>query len=155
MTESKQLSGEERKWEDYTSYVCEGNIVRDAEYRDYQDGMGWCEFTLASTIRTTSTTYLTNFMRCEIFGKRAARMAKRLLKGQRVLCTGKIKIRQYEHKGESRYSTEFMVNTIRPLAKWGDPVEPESVVEGDSLVAALKDQFAATSVGDSDEIPFD
>lgn len=150
MTESKNLSGEERKFEDFSIYIVEGNLTRDAEYRAYSDDMGWAEFTLASTIRPTSKTFLTNFLRCEVAGKRAERMAKRLKKGQRVLCTGRIKIRQYEHKGEQRTVTEFMVNTIRPLAKWGDPIEPDAALEGDGLVAALKDQFAAEPVDDDD-----
>jgi single-strand DNA-binding protein len=146
LTEAKQYTHT-----DTNIVLIEGRLIKDAEYRVYQDETGWAEFCIATTIRTGKDTFNTSFIDCTLFGKRAGKLSKRLLKGTAVLVEGQLNIRKWMQQGQPRYKTELRVTEIKAIGKF--PQASEEVLSGQNLVDTLKDKFDA-DFGDESNLPF-
>ena len=102
-----------------------GNLTSDPELKFTPSGAAVANFTVASTPRTFDRQ--TNewkdgealFVRCDAWRQLAENVAESLQKGQRVVVTGALKIRNYERQDGSRgTSVEMTVDEIGPSLRF-------------------------------------
>ena len=102
-----------------------GNLTSDPELRYTQNGLAVANFTVASTPRTFDRGSGdwkdgdTLFLRCSVWREFAEHVAGSLLKGTRVIVTGRLTQRSYETKeGEKRTSFELEVDEVGPSLRY-------------------------------------
>lgn len=102
-----------------------GNLTSDPELRYTQAGLAVANFTIASTPKVFDRQ--TNewkdgdslFLRASVWKEYAEHVAGSLMKGSRVIVTGRLKQRSYETKeGEKRTSLEIEVDEIGPSLRY-------------------------------------
>lgn len=108
-----------------TTLTVVGNIAGDVELRFTPSGAAVANFTVASTPRSydkDSGKWKDGdslFLRCNIWRQAAENVAESLVKGTRVIVTGRLKQRSFETKeGEKRTVMELEVDEIGPSLKW-------------------------------------
>ncbi len=101
-----------------------GNLTADPELRFTQSGAGVTNFTVASTPRQfdkTSNEWKdgeTLFMRCSIWRDAAENVAESLVRGTRVIASGRLVQRSWEKDGERRTAVELQVEEVGPSLKY-------------------------------------
>jgi len=102
-----------------------GNLTDDPELKFTPSGAAVANFTVASTPRTFDRQ--TNewkdgdalFLRCAAWRNLAENVAESLTKGQRVIVTGALRVRQYERQdGSKGTSVEMNVEEVGPSLKF-------------------------------------
>lgn len=102
-----------------------GNLTADPELRFTPSGHAVANFTVASTPRTFDRA--TNewkdgealFMRCSIWREPAEHVAESLLRGSRIIVTGRLQQRSYEtREGEKRTVYEMQVDEVGPSLRY-------------------------------------
>jgi len=102
-----------------------GNLTDDPELKFTPSGAPVANFTVASTPRTFDRQ--TNewkdgdalFLRCAAWRQLAENVAESLTKGQRVIVTGALRVRQYERQdGSKGTSVEMNVDEVGPSLKF-------------------------------------
>lgn len=73
-----------------------GNVTRDAELRNTQDGESVLSFSLARNDRRTK---LATYVDCSVWGKLGKSLEPYVKKGQRIYCDGELGTR--EHNGKT------------------------------------------------------
>ena len=100
-----------------------GNLTGDPELRYTPSGHPVAAFTVASTPRTLNRQTRqwqngrTLFIRCSIWREYAENVAETLTKGMRVVVTGRLAVRSYEHNGQRRTSLEIQVDQTGPCPR--------------------------------------
>ncbi len=102
-----------------------GNITGDPELRFTPSGAAVANFTVASTPRQFDRQsnewkdQETLFMRCSVWREAAENIAESLVRGNRVVVTGRLKSRSYETKeGEKRTVVELEVDEVGPSLRY-------------------------------------
>ncbi|RTE47910.1 single-stranded DNA-binding protein [Actinobaculum sp. 352] len=101
-----------------------GNLTGDPELRFTQAGIPVANFTVASTPRTLNRQSNqweygeAMFVRCSVWREYGENVAETLTKGTRVIVTGKLTVRSYEHNGQQRTSLELAVDEIGPALRY-------------------------------------
>ncbi|MCF2705828.1 single-stranded DNA-binding protein [Arcanobacterium haemolyticum] len=101
-----------------------GNLTRDPELRYVGGGaIPVCSVDVACTPREKdqSGNWIDGtpmFVRCNVWCEYAENVAETLTKGMRVLATGRLSVRQYEHNGQQRTSLEMQVDEIGPSLRY-------------------------------------
>ena len=116
--------------------IIEGNLTRDVEMRATTNGTAVAGFTVAvnEKRRNQQTGKLDDapvFVKCSLFGIRAEKLSKYLLKGTKVTIDGKLRYSQWTKDDEKRHELSVIVDQLefsgsRPAK--GDaaaPQEPE------------------------------
>ena len=101
-----------------------GNLTGDPELRFTQTGTPVANFTVASTPKNLNRQ--TNqwedgeamFVRCSVWREHAENVAESLSKGMRVVVTGRMTVRSYEHNGQQRTSIELQVDEVGPSLRY-------------------------------------
>ena len=101
-----------------------GNLTGDPELRYVSSGTPVASFTVASTPRSLNRQ--TNqwedgeamFVRCSVWREYAENVAESLSKGMRVVVTGRMTVRSYEHNGQQRTSIELQVDEVGPSLRY-------------------------------------
>jgi single-strand DNA-binding protein len=102
-----------------------GNLTSDPELKFTPSGAAVANFTVASTPRTFDRQ--TNewkdgdplFIRCDAWRQMAENVAESLQKGQRVVVTGSLRVRNFERQdGSKGTSVEMNVDEVGPSLKW-------------------------------------
>ena len=102
-----------------------GNLTGDPELRFTPSGAAVANFTVASTPRTFDKQ--TNewkdgealFLNCSVWRQAAENVAESLVKGSRVIVSGRLKARSYEtREGEKRTVFEIDVDEIGPSLRY-------------------------------------
>ncbi|WP_067665657.1 single-stranded DNA-binding protein [Nocardia miyunensis] len=102
-----------------------GNLTADPELRFTPAGQGVANFTVAQTPRIFDRN--TNewrdgealFMRCNIWREAAENVAETLIRGSRVIVTGKLVSRTWQtREGEKRTTVELQVSDIGPSLRF-------------------------------------
>lgn len=101
-----------------------GNTTAPADLRFTSSGKPVASFTVASTPRTLNRQ--TNqwedgeamFVRCSAWEAHAENIAESLTKGMRVVVTGRMTVRSYEHNGQQRTSIEMQVDEVGPSLRY-------------------------------------
>lgn len=102
-----------------------GNLTADPELRFTASGAAVTNFTVASTPRTFNRTSgewedgQPLFLRCGLWRQPAENVAESLVKGARVILTGRLRQRSFETKaGEKRTVIELEVDEIGPSLRY-------------------------------------
>ena len=101
-----------------------GNLTGDPELRYVSSGTPVASFTVASTPRSLNRQ--TNqwedgeamFVRCSAWKDYAENVTESLAKGMRVVVTGRMTVRSYEHNGQQRTSIEMQVDEVGPSLRY-------------------------------------
>lgn len=108
-----------------TTITVIGNLTDDPELKFTASGAAVANFTVASTPRTfdKSTNEWkdgeANFFRCAAWRQLAENVAESLQKGQRVIVTGRLRIRNYERQdGSKGTSVEIDVDEVGPSVRF-------------------------------------
>jgi len=100
-------------------HIC-GHLGRDPEFKEYQAGKPMIILSVAVTEYYKGKEETTWF-KVKGFGELAERCRRSLVKGCKLSIYGKMKSRQYDHNGESRYEWYVIMNSVefhtRPEAK--------------------------------------
>jgi single-strand DNA-binding protein len=108
-----------------TNITVVGNLTGDPELKFTPSGAAVANFTVASTPRTFDRQ--TNewkdgdalFIRCDAWRQLAENVAESLTKGQRVVVTGALKVRNFERQdGSKGTSVEMTVDEIGPSLRF-------------------------------------
>lgn len=106
------------------STVVVGNLTADPELRYTQAGLAVASFTIASTPRTFDKKANdwkdgdTVFLRASVWRDFAEHVAASLVKGSRVIASGRLKQRDFEDRdGNKRTSIELEVDELGPSLK--------------------------------------
>lgn len=108
-----------------TTITVVGNLTDDPELKFTPSGAAVANFTIASTPRTFDKNTNewkdgdTLFLRCSIWRQAAENVAESLQKGQRVIVTGALRVRQYERQdGSKGTSVELNVDEVGPSLRY-------------------------------------
>lgn len=97
--------------------IIEGNLTRDAEVRATASGLVVANFTVAVNEKRKNTETgeyedAPVFVRCALFGNRAEKVSKWLVKGKRVTVDGKLRYSVYMKDDEKRSQLSVVVDEI-------------------------------------------
>ena len=153
-----------------TQITVVGNLTADPELRFTQSGAAVASFTVASTPRNfdkQSGEFKDGealFLRCNVWRQVAENVAESLVRGVRVIVTGRLKQRSFETKeGEKRTVVELDVDEIGPSLRYATATVNKVSREGGGGFGGGKSTPAddpwgsappATGGGFADEPPF-
>lgn len=101
-----------------------GNLTADPEMRFTPGGAAVTNFTVASTPRSFDKNTQewkdqpALFMRCNVWRQAAENAAETLTRGMRVMVSGYLKQRSFEHEGQKRTVIEMEVDEVGPSLKY-------------------------------------
>ena len=109
-----------------------GNVGADPEVRALDGGKKVARVRVATTERYTDQQgkkqEQTEWHSVTLWGGLADVVDKYVHKGSQVFLEGKIRTREYDHKGEKRYATEIIANDLKLLGRPKDANEaPQEV----------------------------
>lgn len=123
-------------------HIIVGNVGRDAEFRNFENGGKIATFSVASSERWKDKggewKERTTWHNVVVRSPYALKVAEDVRKGKRVMVIGKVETRAYEKDGDKRYVTETVIN-----------------MEGNlQIIADAKKKDSEASHDDNDKIPF-
>ena len=98
-----------------------GNLVRDIEIKDVK-GLLIGEFTIANNQRVSKDKEETTFLKCTLFGSRVEALEKFLVKGAKVLVTGRLSIANVQAEDGYKTFVSCIVNELE-IEKFVEPEE--------------------------------
>ena len=107
-----------------TAITVVGNLTADPSLTFTPSGAAVCNFTVASTPRQLDKASgewrdgSPLFMACSIWRQPAENVAESLTRGMRVMVTGRLVQRSFEHQGQKRTVIELEVDEIGPSLKY-------------------------------------
>ena len=109
-----------------------GTLTRDAECRYTKNGHPLLVFCIAVNDRVKNNQTgewedYPNFFDCVLFGARAEKLQKMMLKGTKVSLGGKLRFRQFTHEDTKRSKVEVIVDNV-DLYPRRDNIEEEGYV---------------------------
>lgn len=141
-----------------------GTLTSDPELRFTPSGAGVVNFTVACNDRRKNKTTGewedgdATFLRCNLWRQAAENVAESLIRGQRVMVSGRLKQRSYEtREGEKRTVFEVEVDEIGPSLKWATAKVNKVSRGSDSAPQTSDDPWGAApaaSADDSEQPPF-
>lgn len=134
-----------------------GNLTADPELRYTQNGLPVANFTIASTPRTFDRQANewkdgeALFLRASVWREFAEHVAGSLVKGSRVIATGRLKQRTYQDReGNNRQAIELEVDEIGPSLRYATAQVTRAASNRGGQAPAQSEQWATTQPGDSD-----
>lgn len=121
-----------------------GNVGADPEVRALDGGKKVARIRVATTERYTdqqgNKQEQTEWHSVTLWGGLADVVDKYVHKGSQVFLEGKIRTREYDHKGEKRYATEIIANDLKLLGRPKDASEaPQAVAPAPQAVPPMGD----------------
>jgi single-strand DNA-binding protein len=113
-----------------------GTLTADPELRFTPAGLAVCNFTVACNPRTLNRQTgqwedgEATFLRCTVWRTVAENVGNSLRRGQRVIVSGSLKQRNYEHEGQKRTTFDVDVDEIGASLKWAN-VEVRKIARTD------------------------
>ena len=98
-----------------------GHLVKDMEIKDVK-GLLIGEFTIANNQRVGKDKEETTFLKCTLFGARVEALEKFLVKGAKVLVTGRLSINNVETDEGYKTFVSCIVNDLE-IEKFVEPEE--------------------------------
>lgn len=96
--------------------IIEGNLTRDVEMRVTASGLAVAGFTVAVNEKRKNAEgeYVDSpvFVKCSLFGTRAEKLSKYLLKGTKVTIDGKLRYSQWVKDDEKRHELSVIVDQL-------------------------------------------
>ena len=129
-----------------------GNLTRDPELRNTQNGTAVCTFTLAVSRRFKNANggNDTDFLNVVVWRQQADNCAKYLKKGSKAAVIGSIQTRSYEVEGVKRYATDIVAEEVQFLSTRANE-GGEYELEGQSTV---KSEPVSTLEPVEEDLPF-
>jgi len=137
-----------------------GNLTRDPELRFLQSGRPVCNMGLASSRRyqvNGEWQEQTTFFNLTLWGEAGENAAATFTKGMRVIASGRMESREYEHEGQKRTAFDLIVDEMGPSVRWARAQVERMTREGGSAAPAAAPSSAAAGHHDpiyADEPPF-
>ena len=102
-----------------------GNVAGDAETRYTADQKAITSWSVA--LRSGfGKNEKTNWVRCNLFGDRGARLAEFIKKGNQIAISGEVSLNEYTNKaGENKASLECNVSNVTLIGGKREPSEPK------------------------------
>ena len=132
-----------------------GRLTKDVEVRQTSNGKSVGSFTLAVNGFNDNT----DFIRCQVWDKRADNLARFTHKGSQIGVTGRISTGSYQDKdGKTVYTTDVVVNSFDLLdpketkQDRPDPYNPQNTDDG-GVDDSFKDDGQQIDISD-DDLPF-
>lgn len=92
-----------------------GRIVADAELRYAPDGTAVSNFRVASDVGFGDKK-VTNWLNCQVWGKRAESIKPLLIKGQQLTCFGSLTLREWtDRDGIKKISPDIRIDDIEMM----------------------------------------
>src|SRR5688500_1395748 len=142
-----------------TTITVVGNLVGDPELRFTPSGAGVTNFTVASTPRSYDKASgewkdgESLFLRCSIWRQPAENVAESLMKGTRVIVTGRLKQRSYEKDGDRRTVYELDVDEVGPSLRYATAkVAKVNRAAGDTS-GSSQDAWSSAKPAATDDVP--
>ena len=139
-------------------FIVTANLTKDAELRYTTNEKAYSKFCIANN-EGYGDNKKTNFFNCTLWGKSAENLNRFLVKGQKVLITGRIELGKYTDKeGVERLTTDIIVDSFGGIELIGNKVQQES--ETDNYASnnndfSMNNNDDMTPVDDdSDLLPF-
>ena len=139
-------------------FIVTANLTKDAELRYTTNEKEYSKFSIANN-EGFGDNQKTNFFNCTLWGKSAENLNRFLVKGQKVLITGRIELGKYTDKeGVERLTTDIIVDSFGGIELIGNKVQQES--ETDNYASnnndfSMNNNDDMTPVDDdSDLLPF-
>ena len=130
-----------------------GRLTADPEIRYTQDGKAVGTYTLAVDRRAAKQEQKADFIRCQVWEKKAEFAEKYLKKGTKLLITGRIQTGSYTKDGKTVYTTDIVVEDQEfAESKKAEP-ETASAPRTDKGYQDAGD-FMAIPDGMQEELPF-
>ena len=125
-----------------------GNLTKDPELSNTNNGIPVCKFTLAVSRRFGNTE--TDFLPVIVWRGQAENCGKFLKKGSKAAVAGAVQTRSYDaNDGSKRYITEIVADEVQFLSTKGDgEIPPVSVPQGGNNA-----RIGGSAVTD-DDLPF-
>ena len=121
-----------------------GRLTRDPELKYSQSGKAFSKFTVA--VNREFNREEADFINCTAWGKTAETIAEYLRKGRRIALQGRISVSSYEQNGETKWSTEVIVDKF-------EFVDTANSTGGQSsYTQPKKSENSFTNNNDNDEI---
>jgi len=102
--------------------------VGNVDLKNMPSGDPVLEISIASNDRGKGGTEVTTWVRATVFGKRAESLSRVVKKGDSLLVVGPLSVREFESKGEKRFSVEVKVDQLDfcggGAGKGGDAGQP-------------------------------
>ena len=93
-------------------FIVTGNLTKDAELRYTTNDKAYSKFTIANN-EGYGDNKKTNFFNCTLWGKSSENLNRFMVKGQKVLITGKLDINKYQDKeGIDKQAIEINVDSF-------------------------------------------
>lgn len=137
-----------------------GNVGKDAEFHQFNDGGCVAQFSLATTERGyklqngTEVPDHTDWHYIRVQGKLAEIARDYIKKGMKLAVIGKIRYREYEHQGVKRMATEIWASNFEmlgsPEKKAEQAVQPQQPAQTQQAVYANQGQ----NTQNDDGLPF-
>ena len=135
--------------------IVTGNLTKDAELRYTAYEKPYSKFSIANN-EGYGENQKTNFFNCTLWGKGAENLNRFLVKGQKVLITGRVELGKFTDKeGIERITTDIIVDSFGGVELIGNKVQQESQTDNydsnnDSPVNGNDDM----TVVDDGDMPF-
>ena len=98
-----------------------GNLVRDMEIKDVK-GLLIGEFTIANNQRVSKDKEETTFLKCTLFGARVEALEKYLVKGAKVLVSGRLSIANVKDDDGYKTYVSCIVDNLE-IERFAEPEE--------------------------------
>ena len=130
--------------------VLVGRMTRDAELRYTPSNQAVATFTLAvnRNFKNQNGEREADFINCTAWGKTAETIAEYLRKGRRIALQGRLSVNSYEKNGETRWSTEVIVDKF----EFVDTVNSTGGQSSYTQPKKSENSFANNDNNDNDEI---
>ena len=113
-------------------FIVTGNLTKDAELRYTTNEKAYSKFSIANN-EGYGENKKTTFFNCTLWGKSAENLNRFLIKGQKVLITGKVEINDYKDKeGVERKIIDINVDSFGGVELLGNKVQQESGTNNDT-----------------------
>lgn len=136
-----------------------GNVGKDAEFRQFNDGGCVAKFSLATTERGyklqngTEVPDHTDWHYIQVQGKLAEIARDYVKKGMKLAVIGKIRYREYEHQGVKRTATEIWASNFEMLGSPDKKAEhPQTQSQQPAQTQTQQTVYANQVQGD--DLPF-
>lgn len=129
-----------------------GNLTSDPDIKYVSSGIPVASFTVASTPREKNRQTdqwedgESMFVRCSVWREYGENVAQSLTKGMRVVVTGRLQVRSYEHEGQKRTSIEMQVDEVGPSLRYATAQVAKTSRNG-TQGASGQSQWGNTSPG--------
>ena len=113
-------------------FIVTGNLTKDADLKYTPNDKAYSKFCIANN-EGYGENKKTNFFNCTLWGKSAENLNRFLVKGQKVLITGRIELGKYTDKeGVERLTTDIIVDSFGGVELLGNKTQQESGTNNDT-----------------------